>query len=104
MRFALVATVLSSVIAAQTPQTPNVDDGRQWIDAKPNLTADSPAILRAAVAAAFNDAATAEPLLQDVIRSQPKSENASQAHLLLSRIYLRTGQYARLSTNFAAWA
>jgi predicted aspartyl protease len=100
----LAATVFTSVIAAQTPPPARVDDGRQWVDAKPTITADSPAILRGAIAAAFNDAATAEPLLQKIIRSQPKSEDAHEAHLLLSRIYLRSGQYKRLYENLEAWA
>ena len=100
----LAGTVFLAVVATQTPPPARVDDGRQWVDAKPAITADSPAILRGAIAAAFNDVATAEPLLQKIIRSQPKSEDAHEAHLLLSRIYLRSGQYKRLLENLEAWA
>lgn len=103
-RLAVAATVLIGVAAPQVSQPQKLDDGRQWVDAKPSLTADSPAVLRGAIAAAFNDVATAEPLLQKIIRAQPKSEDASQTHLLLSRIYLRSGQYKRLFENLEAWA
>src|SRR5262245_23694989 len=100
---ALAGVAFGAVIAAQSPQPPGIDDGRPWIDSKGRIGAGSPAILRAAVATAFNDVATAEPLLHAVIRAQPRSEPASQAHLLLSRIYLRRGQYARLFANLDAW-
>ena len=42
--------------------------------------------------------------LRGVIRSQPGSDDASRAHELLSRIYLRSGQYARLIDNLDQWA
>jgi hypothetical protein len=38
---ALASTLFLAVIATQSPQRPNLDDGRQWVDAKPSLTADS---------------------------------------------------------------
>jgi predicted aspartyl protease len=42
--------------------------------------------------------------LRRIIRLQPKSDDASQAYELLSRIYLRSGRYSRLVDNFDRWA
>jgi Aspartyl protease len=60
--------------------------------------------MRAAAASAFNQTVDAERLLRVVIRSQPRSDTANRAHELLSRIYLRSGQYKRLIDNLDAWA
>jgi predicted aspartyl protease len=42
--------------------------------------------------------------LLDIIRTQPASEPARGAHMLLSRIYLRSGQYRRAIANLDEWA
>jgi hypothetical protein len=55
------------------------------------------------MATAFNEA-EAEPLLRGIIKSTPRSDDASQAHELLSRIYLRSGQYKRAIENPDRWA
>ena len=64
----------------------------------------SPALMRGAVATAFNDPATAEVLLRNVIRSRPTSVDADEAYGMLSRIYVRSGQYDRFSRNYREWA
>ena len=66
-------------------------------------TPPSAGIRRGAIAAAFNEV-EADPLLQGIIKSNPRSEVASQAHELLSRIYLRSGRYKRLIDNLDRWA
>jgi predicted aspartyl protease len=81
---------------------PAIDDGRQWFEPGADSSANS-GIRRGAIAAAFNEAA-AEPLLRGIIESKPRSDDASQAHELLSRIYLRSGQYKRLIDNLDRWA
>lgn len=80
-----------------------VDDGRQWFEPGAELKAASSAITRGAMAAAFNEP-QAEGILRTVIQWQPGSDAANQAHELLSRIYLRTGQYTRLIENLDRWA
>lgn len=78
-RPAVVACILMNVlVSAQEP--PELDDGRQW------------------------HVAAARPLLRRVIRAQPEADAASHAYELLSRIYLRSGQYRRLIQNLDEWA
>lgn len=81
---------------------PAIDDGRQWFEPGADSSATA-GIRRGAIAAAFNNA-EAESLLRGIIKSKPKSDDASQAHELLSRIYLRSGQYTRLIANLDQWA
>jgi predicted aspartyl protease len=106
--------IAAAILTALCPASPSsgqggvpspgvaVDDGRQWFEPGAESSANS-GIRRGAVAAAFNEPA-AESLLRDVIRSKPGSDDASQAHELLSRIYLRSGQYQRLIDNLDQWA
>ena len=81
---------------------PAIDDGRQWFEPGADSSATA-GIRRGAMAAAFNNA-EAESLLRGIIKSKPKSDDTSQAHELLSRIYLRSGQYTRLIGNLDQWA
>jgi len=53
---------------------------------------------------AATDEAFAEALLREVIRASPRSDDASHAHHLLSRIFIRSAQYARLVENFDRWS
>jgi predicted aspartyl protease len=85
-------------------QERELDDGRQWFELWTTLSATTPALLRGAAASAFNESAIAEAFLRSVIRSQPRTTAASQAHEVLSRIYLRSGRYKRLIENFDEWA
>ncbi len=61
-------------------------------------------MIRAAVANAFNDAATAERLARGIVREQPGSAAANDAYDILAKIYLRTGQYNRFIETYAEWA
>jgi clan AA aspartic protease (TIGR02281 family) len=56
------------------------------------------------MAAARNDTDSAEPLLHNILRSNPQSADASEARKVLSRVYLRTARYTRLIENFDKWA
>ena len=77
---------------------------RQWFELRTAVTVRSPALLRAAVAAAFNDRAQAEPLLRGIVRSDASSAVVNDAYALLSQIYLRSGEYARFVRNYDEWA
>lgn len=79
-----------------------IDDGRQWFEPGAEVSASSP-LRRGALATAFNEAA-ADTVLRGVIRDKPGSDEASQAYQLLSRIYVRSGQYKRLVDNMDQWA
>ena len=81
-----------------------LDDGRRWLDPRSVPAAPAPALLRAAAANARNQTSVSESLLRDILQTQPPSESARGAHELLSRIYLRSGQYRRLIANFDEWA
>lgn len=84
-------------------QTQGLDDGRQWFEKRVRPSSTSSEILRAAEAVAFNRPAAVK-LLRKIINSRPRSNAAHQAYGLLSRVYLRTGQYKRLLENLDAWA
>jgi predicted aspartyl protease len=86
------------------PGSQEIDDGRQWLDAGPLPGPTAPPLLRAAAASALNQTAVSESLLLRIVQSEPASPSARRAHLLLSRIYLRTGQYRRLVANLDDWA
>ena len=101
LRFVIAALAIVLAMTAKA-QDSAIDDGRQWIDAVP--PADAPALLRAASLAARNQDAIAEPLLTAILQKEPASESARGAYQLLSRIYLRRGQYHRAIENLDAWA
>lgn len=67
--------------------------------------ASYPALYRGAVAVAFNDIAAAEKILHAVIRSEPRSDQARQAHDLLGSLYFRNGRYREFETelNINGW-
>jgi predicted aspartyl protease len=77
---------------------------RQWFELRAVLTPTAPLDIRGVVASRFNDVTVAEPLLRQVIRDEPRSEAARDAHEVLTQIYLRTGQYARMRHEISAWA
>jgi clan AA aspartic protease (TIGR02281 family) len=76
---------------------------RQWFELRAAVTDRSPALMRAAVATAFNDPETAERLLRDVIRSGPASNAVDDAYSMLSQIYRRSGQYRQWFTLRHQW-
>src|SRR5438874_12336103 len=75
----------------------------EWFELRAAVTKESPPLMRAAVAVAFNEPVRAESLLRDVIHAQPRSGAANDAYGLLSRIYLRSGRYARFVDNHRRW-
>jgi hypothetical protein len=76
----------------------------QWFELRRSVTSQSPALIRAAVAAAFNDPERAESLLRTIIRSQPRSEMANEAYDLIAKVEARSGQYARFNRTYAEWS
>jgi predicted aspartyl protease len=76
----------------------------RWFELRGMANAKSSPLVRGALAAAFNDPATAERLLRGVIRDEPRSESADDAFALLCYVYLRTGQYERFATLYQAWS
>jgi hypothetical protein len=89
--------------AQSVPDTQALDDGRQWLDSRSLPTPTAPALVRAAAANARNQSAVSESLLLSIVQSQPASDSARRAHELLSRIYLRSGQYRRAIANLDQW-
>jgi predicted aspartyl protease len=76
----------------------------RWFELRGMANAQSSPLVRGALAAAFNDPATAERLLRGVIRDEPRSESTDDAFALLCYVYLRTGQYERFATLYQSWA
>jgi predicted aspartyl protease len=104
---AILLSVLASygfTAAQSAPDTQALDDGRQWLESRSLPTPMAPALVRAAAASARNQSAVSESLLLSIVRAQPASDSARWAHELLSRIYLRSGQYRRVITNLDQWA
>src|SRR6185369_14242019 len=86
----------AAVAIAQSASPPEIDDGRQWLN--PRSPASSPLAV-ASRATALNQNDAAEKLLRQIIRRASRSSEASEAHKLLSRIYIRTGRYKRATDN-----
>ena len=104
MRTLAVVTAFCAVLAAQPPQDlDQLFHAHQWFELRSAVTDRSPALMRAAVATAFNERETAERLLRDVIKSAPTSNAADEAYAMLSQIYLRSGQYGRWLTSRRQW-
>src|SRR5262249_59026463 len=76
----------------------------QWFELRQSVTNQSPVLIRAAVAAAFNDPRPAESLLRGIIRSQSRSEAADEAYYLIAEMEARSGQYAQFNRTYAEWA
>ena len=76
----------------------------QWFELRRSAMSQSPALIRAAVAAAFNDPERAESLLRSIIRSQPRSDMADEAYDLIAKMEARSGQYARFNRTYAEWS
>jgi predicted aspartyl protease len=108
-RRAMLAALLAMAFASLHAQT--ADDRlrelyrtRQWFELRTALTPTAPLYIRGVVASRFNDVAAAEPLLRQVIRDDPRSEAATDAHNVLTQICIRKGQYARMRREIGAWA
>jgi predicted aspartyl protease len=76
----------------------------QWFELRRSITSQSPVLIQAAVASAFNDPERAESMLRSVIRSQPRSETADEAFHLITTMEARYGQYARFNRTYAEWS
>jgi predicted aspartyl protease len=76
----------------------------RWFELRNAANVQTSPLVRGALAAAFNDPATAERLLRDVISDERRSAKADDAYALLSYVYLRTGQYERFARLYRAWA
>ena len=104
MRTLAVALAFCAALGAQrADDLDHLFQAHQWFELRSAVTDRSPALMRAAVATAFNDPDTAERLLRDVIRSAPASDAADEAYGMLSQIYLRSGQYRRWQTSYRQW-
>jgi predicted aspartyl protease len=90
---------VATVAAGFQLLTPEIDDGRQFLQPQPD---QSKPLQRAAYAIATNQP-SAEQQLNAILRSSPRSPEANQAHLLLSRLYGRTARYQSLASNFDRW-
>jgi predicted aspartyl protease len=102
--FFCVLVICSWTAEQSVPETQTLDDGRQWLDSRKLPAPTAPALLRAAAANALNQTAISERLLLSIVESQPDSDAARRAHELLSRIYIRSGQYRRVIANLDQWA
>jgi predicted aspartyl protease len=104
MRVLTMLVLCCAAVAAQPATDLNhLFQTHQWFELRSMVTGRSPSLMRAAVAAAFNDPQTAERLLRDVIKWAPTSNDADEAYDLLLRIYMRSGQYHRWVTTYHQW-
>lgn len=104
MRTLAIALAFCAALGAQrADDLDQLFQAHQWFELRSAITDRSPALMRAAVATAFNDPANAERLLRDIIRAAPASNAADEAYGMLSQIYLRSGQYRRWLTSYREW-
>lgn len=92
MPLLLVAAALAE--DAAPPALKALYDQHQWFalrDALQEKTA--PPLYKGAVAAAFNQNKEAEIYLAEVIKRNPTSDDAVEAHEMLSKLYARSGRY-----------
>ncbi len=69
-------------------------DGRRWFELRDSVEkGGAPVFYQGVVACAFNDSRRCEKKLAAVIRTQPKSEEAIEAHRRLASLYLTHGKY-----------
>lgn len=69
-------------------------DAHRWFELRDAVAkGGAPLFFQGAVTCAFNDLHRCEKHLASVIKSQPKSDQALQAHRLLTYAYLRQGKY-----------
>jgi predicted aspartyl protease len=74
--------------------------GHRWFELRDAVAkGGAPLFYHGAVACAFNDLHRCEKQLASVIKSQPKSDQALQAHRLLTHAYLRQGKYREALTQ-----
>ena len=107
-RWTAVAAALACIattFAAQRPESQfhPLAKTHRWFELRATANDRTPPLIRGALAAAFNDPATAERLLRDVIRTAPASEAADDAYAMLARVYIRSGQYERFARLFQNW-
>lgn len=100
----VLAVAVSAVAASAPPHPKTLYEQHRWVELREALAKGGPALYRGAVANAFNDPAVAEGLLRSVIKSNPRSEEADEAHKMLSRLYMRMGRYHTLARNFDEWS
>ena len=91
-------------LQAADPSVETLYRTHRWFDLRRSVTRQSPPLIQAAIAWAFNDPLRAESLLRGIIRSQPRSETANEAYKLISKMEIRSGQYARFSHTYAEWS
>jgi gag-polyprotein putative aspartyl protease len=100
----VAVSYLSSVHTQSATDARELYRARRWFELREALTPASPPLLRAAVANAFNDRETAERLLLEIVKSQPRPEFANDAFDMLCQLYARTGQYARFLSTYREWS
>ena len=88
---------LSTCLAAPThvPDVKALYDGHRWFALRDALDRTAPAFYRGAVACAFNDVRDCEKTLRSIIRSNPRSEEATEARGLLLSLYHRAGHFGQ---------
>jgi predicted aspartyl protease len=90
----LVLSSLSFALPADEVGLKTLYDGHRWFELRDAVAKGAaPLFYQGAVACAFNDLHRCEKKLGPVIKSQPQSEDALQAHTLLIYAYLRQGKY-----------
>lgn len=88
---------LSTCLAASTrvPDLEALYDGHLWFALRDALDRTAPVFYRGAVACGFNDVPDCERTLRSIIRSNPRSEEATEARGLLLSLYHRAGHFGQ---------
>jgi predicted aspartyl protease len=96
-------TTQRDAVNSQNAEVKSLYELHQWFKLRSAVKATkASAFYRGAVASAFNDVKQAEKNLQSVITSAPRSEQASEAHKLLTYVYQRAGRYRQALSEVEA--
>ncbi len=88
----LVLTSLAEV--SGPPELKMLYNQHRWFTLRDAIWGKTvPPLYKGAVAAAFNQNKEAEGYLVEAIRESPTSDNAEEAHEILSKLYVRSGRY-----------
>ena len=100
----LIAAVALLSLQGASPDAEELYRAHRWFELRAAITPESPAFLRGAVAAAFNEAGPAETLLLSVIASDSQCGAANDSYKLLTQLYFRSGDYASFIIAYDQWA
>ena len=93
----ILASALLCLAANKDSTLRSLYDTRQWFQMRDAISKDgAAAFYQGAVACAFNDLPKCETKLNAIVKTDPKSDLAYEAHRLMASVYARDGLYRKV--------